>query len=115
LISCNNRNNDNTVILPATSPLTREYIGFGVITSSFTHLNSEPSEESPSFGYIRRGSLVKIIKRQTVRTPDGFVTWVLTDEITQGNTSVSGWLKEEVMDIFTNENQAKTASESMTR
>ena len=52
---------------------------------------------------------------------DSFVTWVLTDEnahgasadVSRGTAAPSGWLKEEVMNIYDNESQAKTASETM--
>jgi hypothetical protein len=60
-------------------------------------------------GYLRRGSLVRIIRRQSVKTPGGFVSWVLIDE------QQYGWLKEEFLNIYISESQAKTASEAMTR
>ena len=106
LCTCTVRKEEAPLIPPETSPLSREYIGFGVITDSFTHITADPSEVSPSLGYLRRGSLVKIIRRQTIKTQEGFISWVLTDG------SQQGWLKEEVMDIYTNESQARTASES---
>ncbi|WP_461248214.1 SH3 domain-containing protein, partial [Treponema sp. R6D11] len=75
----------------------------------FTHINTDPSQESPSLGYLRRGSRVRIVRRQTVKTQDGYISWVLTDGQQQG------WLKEDVMDIYNNENQAITASELLSR
>jgi hypothetical protein len=108
LCSCAGRRADGPIIPPETSPLSREYIGFGVITSSFTHITADPAVDSPSLGYLRRGSLVQIIRRQTVRTGSSFESWVLID----GNQQ--GWLREEAMDIYSTENQARTASESMT-
>ena len=92
---------------PATSPLSRDYIGFGVITDSFTHINTEPAENSTSLGYIRRSSLVRIIRRQTIKTENSFQSWVLIDG------SQTGWLKEDVMVIYNSEEQARTASEAM--
>jgi hypothetical protein len=103
--ACTSNNEEGPVIPPVTSPLTRDYIGFGVITSSFTHVTEDPQDNSRSLGYLRRGSLVKIVRRQIVRTPDGFTSWVLSD----GNPQ--GWLREDVMEIFNNESQARTASE----
>jgi len=94
---------------PVTSPLSRDYIGFGVITDSFTHVTADPSDNSNTIGYLRRGSVVRIIRRQSVRTASGFISWVLTDD------TQYGWLKEEVMVIYENESQAKTASETMLR
>ena len=101
------RNEAAPVIPPLTSPLSKDYIGYGVITASFSHITLEPAEESPSLGYLRRGSLVRVIRRQTIRVNNSFVSWVQLDNYQ------NGWLKEEVMDIYVNENQARTASESM--
>jgi len=109
ICSCSVKKEEASVIPPVTSPFSSEYIGFGVITESFTHVLSDPSEESSSIGYLRRGSLVQILRRQTVKNADTFTTWILID----GNQH--GWLKEEVMDIYKSENQAKTASESMSK
>ena len=101
--------NESPVIPPVTSPLSRDYIGYGVITDSFTHITRDPDENSASLGYLRRGSLVKIIRRQTVRSGESFHSWVLIDGIQYG------WLKEVTMDIFETESQAKTASEFINR
>ncbi|MCL2805625.1 MAG: hypothetical protein FWD26_06775 [Treponema sp.] len=114
LCTCSAKKEDFSVIPPVTSPLSRDYIGYGVINASFTHICAEPSEDSPSLGYLRRGSLVRIIKRQTIRTRNEFVTWILTDgNLSNAQSAWSGWLKEEFVDIYSNESQAKTASESM--
>ena len=109
LCACSANKEEIPVIPPVTSPLSRDYIGFGVITSSFTHITAEPSQDSQDIGYFRRGSLVKIIKRRTIKTEGGFVSWVFTD----GNQQ--GWLREDVMDIYDSEDQAKTASELMSK
>ena len=109
LYACTANKEESPVIPPVTSPLSRDYIGFGVIKNSFTHIMLDPADDSRSTSYLRRGSLVRILRRQTVRTPSGFVSWVLIEEEEQG------WLKEEVMDIYDNESQARTAAESMVR
>ena len=127
-LSCDRKKEDIPAAPPVTSPLSRVYIGYGVITASFTHITADPEDDSPSIGYLRRGSLVRIVKRQTIKTQNKFVTWVLTDgsaentdtdglsnDVFRGlsNDVSSGWLKEEVMDIYDNESQARTASESL--
>jgi hypothetical protein len=109
LFSCDSKKEETPVIPPVTSPLSGDYIGFGVITESFTHISADPSQDSFSLGYLRRGSCVRIIRRQIIKTQDGYISWVLTDG------SQQGWLKEEVMYIYKNENQAKTASELLSR
>jgi len=106
---CTANKEESPIIPPVTSPLSRDCIGFGVIKDSFTHVMLDPAEDSNSTGYLRRGSLVRIVRRQAIRTQSGFVSWVLIEE------QEHGWLKEEVMDIYENESQARTASESMVR
>jgi hypothetical protein len=105
LFACELKKTETPVIPPVTKPLSKEYIGFGVITSSFTHISSDPSDVSPSIGYLRRGSLVKIIRRQIIKTSGAFHSWVLIDG------DEYGWLKEEEMDIYNSEEQAKKASQ----
>jgi hypothetical protein len=109
LFSCHAKKEDDAVVPPVTSPLTRDYIGFGVIIESFTHISETPDDESRYLGYLRRGSLVRVHRRQIVKTGSGFASWVLIEG------SQSGWLKEEFVAIYENESQAKTASESMSR
>jgi hypothetical protein len=109
LCSCETKKEEINVIPPVTPPLSGEYIGFGVIKESFTHINTDPSQDSPSLGYLRRGSRIKIVRRQIIKTQDGYISWVLMDGQQQG------WLKEDVMDIYNNENQAITASELLSR
>jgi hypothetical protein len=114
LCECTAKKDENSVVPPPTSPLSGVYVGFGVITASFTHVMAEPDENSSSLGYLRRGSLVRILKRQLVKTGDNFVSWVLTEE-NQGEPAVNepvvrGWLKEEVMEIYDSESRAKTAA-----
>ena len=117
LCGCSGNREETPVIPPVTSPLSRDYIGFGVITNSFTHVTVDPSDNSPSLGYLRRGTLVRIIRRQIIRSQEGFISWVLVEnssgEASRGDQQ--GWLREDVMEIFSNESQARTASESMQR
>jgi len=62
-----------------------------------------------SLGYLRRGSLVRVIERRTITGAGKPRSWVLTEGPPQG------WLREDVMDIYASESQAKTASESVGR
>jgi hypothetical protein len=124
--SCNANKEEKPVIPPETSPLSRNYIGFGVITASFTHINEDPVDDSASLGYLRRGSLVRIIRRQVIKTQGAYISWVLIDEkfdgppnqliengINAAQSFAPGWLKEDIMVIYENESQARTASDSM--
>jgi hypothetical protein len=109
LSACMGKKEESFVVPPVTSPLSREYIGFGVITVSYTHVLAEPADGSDSLGYLRRGTLVRILQRQVVRISGRSVSWVLIDDNQQG------WLKEDVMDIYDNESQAITAGELMSQ
>ena len=104
--SCRAKNAD-MIIPPATSPLSRQVIAYGVINVSYTQLMEEPSGGSASRSYLRRGDVVSILERRINNTGTTAEKWVLAE----GNTQ--GWLREELMDMYDNELQARTASESM--
>ena len=109
VIACNGKKEEVPVIPPVTAPLSGNYIGFGVITVSYTHISGEPEEGSASLGYMRGGAVVQVLERKTVTSGKSPCSWVLIQE------SQRGWLKEEVMDIYDNESRAKTAAQSMSR
>ena len=118
---------------PATHPLSRDYIGFGVVNVSFTHLFIEPGAGGVSRGYLRRGTVVRIIERkQVVNTAasgadssaaDNSKFWILaegnyqsTNTEPRGAGAVSrGWIPESALDIFDSESRALTASKAITQ
>lgn len=106
LTGCSRSNEGLPVTPPATYPLTREYIGFGVVNVSFTHLLSEPGGVSK--GYLRRGTVVRIIERRIDRQSQE--SWVLTEENDRSGAAQQGWLQETALDIYDNESKANTAS-----
>lgn len=107
--SCGPRREKAPLIPPATSPLSRTVVGFGVINVSYTQISAEPDEQSVSAGYLRQGSLVRVVERRLVKKGAAAESWVLVE----GNSQ--GWLREALVDIFDNEGRARTASESMNR
>jgi hypothetical protein len=112
--ACSGKKEDIPVIPPVTSPLSGNYIGFGVLTASYTHVIEKPEEGSASIGYLRRGDLVRIIKRQIVSTKGAASSWVLIYEPSAGGSrALQGWLRENEMDIYDNESRAKTAARIM--
>jgi len=106
-VSCNLKKGEEPVIPPVSFPLSREYIGFGVINVSYTRVSENPEEEGVSPGYLRRGAVVCIHERKLIKTNDKTETWLLVEE------SCRGWLKESLVDVYENESQAKTASDKM--
>jgi hypothetical protein len=109
-MSCTRASEENPVIPPTTNPLSSHVVGYGVINVSYTHVVDQPSANAVSLGYLRQGSVVRIIERRSLTDALGISElWVFVD----GN--YRGWLQETVVNIFSNEAQAKTAGESMTK
>ena len=120
---CNRTNEEIPVAPPVTHPLLREYIGFGVVNVSFTHLLDDPNPRGNSQGYLRRGTLVRIIERKSIINRGVAVSWVLAEGNYQNSgvnsasggidNGLRGWLEEQYLDIYDNESRAKTASETL--
>lgn len=102
------RNTGETVISPpATQPLSRSVVGYGVVNASYILVLADPEQADASLGYLRRGAVVSILERRSINTRGNIESWVLVE----GN--YRGWLKETVVDIYTHKAQAETASENM--
>jgi hypothetical protein len=112
--ACGKNTGEIAVVPTSTPPLSRPVIGYGVVNVSYTLVTENPGEGEASLGYLRRGSLVKIIERRVLRKQETAEHWVLAEgTVPQG--PYRGWLKESVVDIYSNEFQAKTAAESITQ
>ncbi|MDR2259068.1 MAG: hypothetical protein LBE14_07980 [Treponema sp.] len=112
--ACGKKTGEIPVVPPPTPPLSRPVIGYGVVNVSYTLVVERPGEGELSLGYLRRGSLVKVIERRVVKKQKATERWVLAEGIGSPE-QYRGWLKESVVDIYGNEFQAKTAAESMTQ
>ena len=106
--ACGRRQNAAHVMPPVTSPLSRFYVGYGVVNASFIHVLAEPAEGSELLGNLRRGTLVRILERRIIVHAGQAQSWLKLD------TEQHGWVREEVMYIFDNENRARTAAQFMT-
>ena len=115
LFSCSRTSDEIPIIPPPTNPLTRDYIGYGVVNTSFLHIVSEPRLNSDSLGFLRRGSLVKIIERRVLFSRGTAETWVMIEIQHPGPPEriIQGWLLEETINVFNNESQAVTAADAM--
>jgi hypothetical protein len=100
------------VMPPLTHPLTREYIGFAVVTVSFTHLLSDIGPEGVSQTYLRRGTVVRIIERRQFINRNSNESWVLA-EANYSTNAARGWLNEAALEIYDTESRALTASNIM--
>lgn len=107
LASCGIKKTENAIIPPATSPLSRSVIGYGIVNISYTQLKTDPDVQGSSHAYMRRGTVVSILERRVIHNGNRMEKWVLVDGQDQG------WIKEELVDIYDNELQARTAAESM--
>jgi hypothetical protein len=116
LLSCNRNTEEIPVIPPLTSPLSREFIGYGVVNESFIHVVNEPKPDELSLGYLRKGSLVKIIERRALPNRGNVEIWVLVEApySTVPEGKIQGWLMEETLNVYDTESRALTASETMT-
>jgi hypothetical protein len=96
---------------PAMSPLSRGEIGYGVVNVSYTHVADGPDGQGLSLGYLRRGSVVRILERRVFGGTRGArpETWVRVEGRDAGFDTL-GWLPESVIDIYSTEAQAHTAS-----
>jgi hypothetical protein len=110
--ACSGKREEIPVVPPLTSPLSQSYIGFGVVNVSYSRVTAQPGEDIPaensSQGYLRHGAVVRILRRQIIKTHEKSESWV------QVEGTSDGWLKEALVDIYNSESQAQTASESMT-
>ena len=105
-VSCSRNNTRAVLVPPSTDPLTGDYIGFGVVNVSFTHVRDNAAEDGISLGYLRKGSLVRIIERKISSQNDSsYWLYVYSDE-----AELNGWLNESIVDIYDNESRALTAA-----
>jgi hypothetical protein len=102
---------------PAVPPLSREEIGYGVITAPYTHVVDKPDSQGFSLGYLRRGSVVRVLERRNggtaasrsaVTVPE---SWVLVEARGGAMPDSQGWLQELVIELYPTKAQALTASE----
>jgi hypothetical protein len=111
--SCNRPSDEIPLTPPPTHPLVRDFIGYGVVNTFFTHIMDKPGPEGISQGYLRKGSLVKISERRSVSNHGNVEFWVYIDSSSVEPVS-NGWLRESALDIYDNEAKGLTASETMT-
>jgi len=111
---CGRAANEFPVMPPATNPMARDYIGFGVVTVSFAHVLSEHGASGVSLGSLRRGTVVRVIERTHIVNQGRTETWVLAESDYGEPGAISrGWLPEASLDIFNSEGRANTASRNM--
>jgi hypothetical protein len=116
LFSCTKGQEEIPLEPPPTDPLTRDFIGYGVVNVSFTHVEDAAGQTGVSLGYLRKGALAKIIERRSLTNQGNVELWILVEADYQGalNGKIQGWLQESTVEVYDNESRALTASEAMT-
>ena len=104
LSACGLVGGDPVINPPSTPPLSRNVVGYGVVTASYTHILDKPDATGVSLGYFRKGTIVKVLERRSISNGTGADIWLLVAG------SESGWLKEEFLEVYPNEAKAKTAA-----
>jgi hypothetical protein len=107
LAACTRNTNERPIILPQSPPLSRLEIGYGVVNSSYTNVMDKPDKGGASPGYLRRGSVVRVLERISVMNRETVQTWLLV------SGAFEGWIVEDAVNIYDNEAQARTAAERM--
>ena len=120
LFGCSRSSDEQSVVPPATHPLAREYIGFAVVNVSFIHLLSEPGQAGISQGYLRRGTVVRIIERPQLINRGNVESWILAENYQAfsqrtEDSAPRGWIEESMVEIYDSESRANTASRNMSR
>lgn len=106
LSSCSAVRMEQAVSPPATPPLSRS-IGYAVIVSSYVQVRDTPATAGVSLGYYRRGAVVPIEERRSVRTDEGAQIWLLN------GGAEKGWILEREVDVYDNEAKALTAAKGL--
>jgi hypothetical protein len=105
LPACKRFSFENEILIPATSPLSRSVIGYGVINTNYTRILDKRGGDGRSIGFLRKGSIVEIMERRPVVTNNMAEIWVLA------SGSYEGWLKESELQVYPSKAQAVTASQ----
>jgi len=112
---CGRSSEEIPVTPPITHPLTREYIGYGVVNVSFAHLLDEPGTNGVSRGYLRRGTVVRILERRPVINRTNSESWIFVEGNYSSAVLSPGWLLEATVEVYDNESRAITASKVMSQ
>lgn len=79
-------------------------IGYGVVNVSYTRIMNEPGQDGVSLGYVREKTVLRILERKLIQGGENSEYWVRVER------DYSGWLPENVIDIYDTEEKANTAS-----
>jgi hypothetical protein len=110
LTSCTPKNNEIVLLPPATFPLSRPTIAYGVVNTNYTHLLESSDVLSGSSGFLRRGDIVRILERKLVRKGEGGDYWDLCENLNDGRM---GWMRQDALQIYERLEMAETAGREL--
>jgi len=112
--SCGGGSRSLPVTPPATHPLARQAIAYGVVNVSFTHFLSAPGTGGVSQVHLRQGTVVHIIERRQITHLGNPQSWVFAQTSAEPPAApFSGWLLESNLQVFDRESRALTASRAI--
>jgi len=104
MMACKPQAKPLTVELPSTPILTAES-QWGVVNHPYLKVLETNEAGSSVNGLLRRGEIVEILSK--IGMEDGQSYWL---ELRSHETSVTGWVPDDNLDIYASEAQARTAS-----
>ncbi|MDR2521880.1 MAG: hypothetical protein LBC72_04925 [Spirochaetaceae bacterium] len=105
--SCAPKALDRDIVPPLTAPLSRSVIGYGVVTTNYTHVLDRQGEGGISLGFLRKGAIVQVLERTAVVLAGKTENWSFVSGAYQG------WLKEDELRMYETEAKAKTAASTL--
>jgi len=105
--ACSGRGDGGSALPPETRPISRPGVGYGVVSVPHARLGAEPSSAAAAAGHARMGDVLRVSERRVVREGAGSAAWLLAEG------EESGWIREELVHVYDNEQQARSAARSM--
>jgi hypothetical protein len=105
LWGCSERELGRRIVPPATSPLSRSSLGYGVVSDTYAHILETRGDNTTSVGILREGAIIRAVARQPVIKNGKAQSWIYAH-----SNTLSGWIDETALQLYDTLAQAKTAS-----
>ncbi|MDR3324892.1 MAG: hypothetical protein LBS82_02730 [Spirochaetaceae bacterium] len=110
LTTCGQGNPEKAIIPPATPPLSRHIIGYGVVSINYTHVFDKRGNDGAALGILRKGAIVEVLERRPLIVDGKAEKWVLAT-----NGAYAGWLNENRIRIYDTRPRAQTAAGALSQ
>ena len=104
ILSCSREEISLPDNLPATPLLTSD-TEWGVVNCGYLKVLAEPNENSSVEGILRESDIVEVTSKKSADSSDEY--WL---KIRSSDSEISGWVKEDSLNIYFSLSQARTAS-----